>query len=159
MTNMQRIRIDAASPPDRERLAELYAADMAELGLDYTPQTLQQVVDETLELQGHQCHTWVARERAGGDVAGVLLAAPFWSFKFGGRGLWIESLYVDPPHRRQGIARRLVEHLMDWAEEQQIKGIELEAYNMNTAASILYRTLGFRRLARERYCFEFGRDG
>ena len=41
-----------------------------------------------------------------------------------------------------------------YAMNAGLRGIELEAYRMNTAASVLYRTLGFRRLARERYAFD-----
>ena len=52
-----------------------------------------------------------------------------------------------------GVGRELVEQLLDWAHGAGFAGVELEAYRMNTAASILYRSLGFRRVARERYSF------
>ena len=44
--------------------------------------------------------------------------------------------------------------LLDWAEENGIEGIDLESYRLNAPASILYRTLGFRRLGRERFTLE-----
>jgi ribosomal protein S18 acetylase RimI-like enzyme len=49
------------------------------------------------------------------------------------------------------LGRRLVLHALAWARAEGFVGVELEAYRMNTAASVLYRSLGFRRLARERY--------
>ena len=86
---------------------------------------------------------------------GVILANFNWSPKFGGRSLWIESLYVSAAGRRQGIGRRLVDTLLDWAEEQEIKGVDIEAYRGNTPAGVLYRSLGFRRLGRERFAYRF----
>lgn len=137
----------------------MFAADMSDLGIEQAPADLLPVVDLTLEAQGHTSHCWVARLRPDGDLAGVVLASRFLSLKVAGEALWIEELYVKPEYRRRGIAGRLVETVLDWAEDQGFKGVELEAYHMNTGASVLYRSLGFRRLARERYCFYFGEDG
>ncbi len=92
--------------------------------------------------------------RQAGKTVGVLLANEMLSIKFPGRALWIEELYVAPEARRQGLGRILVEDLLDWALKHDYKGVELEAYRMNTAASILYRSVGFSRLARERYSFD-----
>ncbi len=91
-------------------------------------------------------------------IAGVLLADAFFSLKVAGQALWIEELYVRPEFRRRGLGIHLVEYLLDWAEEKGYGGVELEAYRMNTAASLLYRELDFRRLARERYCYYFAED-
>ena len=53
-----------------------------------------------------------------------------------------------------GKKAELVERLVVWAHERGFAGVELEAYRMNTAASVLYRSLDFRRIARERYSYD-----
>ena len=155
---MDEIIIELAVAGDCDTLAAMYSADMQELGVNQTPEDLRRLVSTSLENQGSHSFTWVARV-SDGAIAGVLLAAPFWSLKVAGRALWIEELYVPAEYRRRGIARQLVDFCMDWADDNGFEGVELEAYRMNTAASCLYRALGFRRLAHERYCFHFEVDG
>jgi ribosomal protein S18 acetylase RimI-like enzyme len=45
---------------------------------------------------------------------------------------------------------------LDWAEDNEIRGVDLEAYRGNTPASILYRSVGFHRLGRERFYYRIG---
>lgn len=101
---------------------------------------------------------WIARLEPNGEAVGVVLANLNYSLKFAGRSLWIEELYVTPSARRRALGRLLVEHLLDWAESNQIKGVDLEAYQGNTPASILYRSVGFNRLGRERFYYRIGDD-
>lgn len=101
---------------------------------------------------------WIARLEPEGDAVGVLLANLNYSLKFAGRSLWIEELYVTPSARRRSLGRLLVEHLLDWAEDNEIRGVDLEAYQGNTPASVLYRSLGFNRLGRERFYYRIGND-
>lgn len=145
------------SPPtleDARRLTELFMSDMRDLGLTPTRSKMSDVTAAMLD--DPRVHMWVAR--FSGRVIGVIAAMEMLSIKFPGRALWIEELYVDPAERRSGVGRQLVEHLLDFAESNDFAGVELEAYRMNTAASILYRTVGFRRLARERYSFDLSED-
>ena len=154
---MSDFTIERARRQDAEVLAEMYAADMRDLGFERNADDLLPLVIETLEVQGVGVHTFVARDEDG-EIAGVILADPFWSLKVAGKALWIEELLVRPSHRRRGVGQLLVEYLLDWAYDEGFKGIELESYMMNTGASILYRELDFRRLARERYCYYFDNE-
>jgi ribosomal protein S18 acetylase RimI-like enzyme len=156
-TEERSITIERAEASDRDELATMYSADMQDLGIDLKSDDLLPLVNATLEGQEENNHSWIAKAEEG-VIAGVILASTFWSLKVAGRALWIEELYVKPDFRRRGIAGALVEHVLDWAEENELKGVELEAYRLNTGASILYREFGFRRLARERYCYHFGVD-
>lgn len=144
------VRFDTAAPPDRDAIAALFAADMADLGQDYGGDDLRRAAAGMIE--DERCHVHIAR--AGDEVVGVLVANEVWSIKYPGRALWIEELYVRPSHRRGGIGRQLVAHLVVWANEHRYSALEIEAYRMNTAASVLYASLGFRRKARERYTFD-----
>ena len=83
--------------------------------------------------------------------SGIIVAHRWTSTKFCGPAFWIETLYVDPNCRRGGVGRHLVTHLVEYAEQNGYHGIDLEAYRMNAPAAYLYRSLGFRRLGRERY--------
>lgn len=144
------VTIGDPRPDEVDRLVEFFVADMRELGL--TPQrgAMREVTRAILA----DPRSLVRVARADGSPAGVLVANEFASVKFAGRALWIEELYVDPAYRRAGIGRMLVDHVLEWAHANEFTGVELEAYRMNTAASVLYRSLGFRRLARERYSFD-----
>ena len=116
----------------------------------------RKVAGGVVDAESHECLCWVVRRAQGQKAQGVLLANRNWSVKFGGQSLWIESLYVDPEARRNGYGRQMVGFVLDWAEENDIRGVDLEAYRGNTPASILYRSLGFYRLGRERFYYRFG---
>jgi ribosomal-protein-alanine N-acetyltransferase len=72
-----------------------------------------------------------------GEVIGYSLA---W---LGGGTGHLGNLAVVPGRRRRGIARRLVEELLDRAREQGIDSLSLEVRVSNFAAQGLYRALGF----------------
>lgn len=55
----------------------------------------------------------------------------------------LARLIVDPTRRRQGIGRRLVELLLDLAEQHQRSDCFLRVVPDNTAARALYRSTGF----------------
>ena len=153
--------IDRPNHGDVEVLARLFGEDMATLRVDVSNEDLvalaTRIVDD-IESDDPGAVCWVARDSDSREAVGVILANFEWSLKFAGRALWIEELYVTPAARRQGLGRLLVEHLLDWAEDNQIRGIDLEAYQGNTPASILYRSLGFHRLGRERFYYRLGPD-
>lgn len=145
--------IEAASATDRDAIVELFADDLKQQNIDFDRTELQAVFDalNTSSLT----ILLVARIEAAGQAVGVLTANEFTSVKSGGRSLWIEQLYVHHAVRRRGIGRALVAGLLDLALERGIRGIDLEAYHGNSAAGLLYRSLGFRRLGRERFNFHF----
>lgn len=142
-------------------MARLFGEDMSDLRVDVTHQQMVELatrVVEDLESESPGCVCWVARDLELDEPVGVVLANFEWSLKFAGRALWIEELYVTPSARRRGLGRMLVEFLLDWAEDNDIAGIDLEAYQGNTPASILYRSIGFHRLGRERFYYRLGPD-
>lgn len=151
--------IDVPGEDDIERMAILFGEDMAKLGVGVTHDDMVELARYVVDDLGSDspgCVCWVARDSDTGHAVGVILANFEWSLKFAGKALWIEELYVTPTARRLGLGRRLVEQLLDWAEDNDIKGIDLEAYQGNTPASILYRSLGFHRLGRERFYYRLG---
>ena len=53
---------------------------------------------------------------------------------------FVYNVYTEPPHRKRGLARRLMETIHDWCAEH---GIGAVALNAAPAARHLYRSLGY----------------
>jgi len=83
--------------------------------------------------------TFIARE-GGVDVG---LAAVFAEPDASGR-VHLVSMWVDPRHRRQGVARALVGRAVRWAAERRAREVILWVADQNTAARRLYERIGFR---------------
>lgn len=145
--------IEEARAEDRQAVVDLFIEDLTDLRMDTDAEALGVVFDSMIS--DPRAMLLVARDAEGGPAVGVLVASRTLSVKFAGRALWIEELYVGHSHRRMGYGRDLVEGLLDLAEDQGIRGIDLEAYHGNDAAALLYRSLGFRRLGRERFSYHF----
>lgn len=60
----------------------------------------------------------------------------------------ILNLCVEPGHQRQGIGRRLLEHLLALARTRQATVTFLEVRKSNRSAVELYRALGFKEIGR-----------
>jgi [ribosomal protein S18]-alanine N-acetyltransferase len=74
--------------------------------------------------------------------------------------LHINTIAVDPARRRQGLARRLMEHVCADAAAAGARHATLEVRRSNEAALGLYRRLGFTvRAVRPRYYSDPEEDG
>lgn len=142
--------IREATIDDADRIASLLYDDMCDQGEEVERQALARMVMRTFERKDDGTLVLVAVQ---GDAPpfGVLIACEKPSVRFGGWAMWVEELYVSPDSRLGGVGRRLVVEALKVCRERGLVGVDLEAYRMNTAASILYRTIGFDRLPRERY--------
>ena len=56
---------------------------------------------------------------------------------------YIYSLWVDPQARGEGLARRLVTAVLDWARRQGVRTATLRMEPGNSAARTVYEGLGF----------------
>jgi len=84
-----------------------------------------------LELEPAGCF---AIEEDGGVVATATAVC------FGNRLSWIGMVLTDPNYRRRGLARRLMEHCIEYSEQRGIDWIKLDATEMGRP---LYARLGF----------------
>jgi GNAT superfamily N-acetyltransferase len=75
-------------------------------------------------------------------AGGVVLISPWPSHPYDGqcRRATILNMYTDPPFRRQGIALRLMQTMIDWCREQGFAAVYLHASNDGRS---LYEGLGF----------------
>jgi len=64
---------------------------------------------------------------------------------------FLEGLYVAPPYRRRGIARRLVRAFEDWARAKGCRELASDADLANVASQAMHRALGFAETERVVY--------
>ena len=57
---------------------------------------------------------------------------------------WVANLAVEPAYRRRGIATALMRSASQWAREQGLQGMVVEATTKNYPAICLYQKLGFK---------------
>lgn len=79
---------------------------------------------------------WLAY--VGGQLAGQILVHENWN-----RFAIIWDIAVDPPYRRHGVGRRLIEQAIRWARERGLPGVMLETQHINVPACRLYESCGF----------------
>jgi len=79
----------------------------------------------------------------GGDAAGSLMLTTEWSDWRNGFFWWIQSVYVQPERRRQGVYRALHEEVRRQARrEGDVCGIRLYVERENGGARQVYESLG-----------------
>lgn len=61
---------------------------------------------------------------------------------------FLEGLYVVPEARRQGVARHLVQAVIDWAVAAGFTELASDALLENTASHVMHRALGFEEAER-----------
>ena len=78
-----------------------------------------------------------------GRVIGALMITKEWSDWRNGDFWWIQSVYVDPEHRRRGVYRRMYAYLrMLAARDRAVVGFRLYVEKNNRRAQSTYRASG-----------------
>jgi ribosomal protein S18 acetylase RimI-like enzyme len=80
--------------------------------------------------------------RAGGKAIGSLMLTREWSDWNNQWYWWIQSVYVMPEYRNQGIYRAMYATLKDMARENGVSQIRLYADKSNVSAQHVYKRLG-----------------
>jgi len=83
---------------------------------------------------------WVEEED--GQVVAQLLITYEWSDWRDRMVWWIQSVYVDPGHRRRGLYARLYRHVEAEARAAGAGGLRLYVDSSNTPAQAVYSALG-----------------
>eukprot|EP00416_Gambierdiscus_australes_P017151 CAMPEP_0171069960 /NCGR_PEP_ID=MMETSP0766_2-20121228/9461_1 /TAXON_ID=439317 /ORGANISM="Gambierdiscus australes, Strain CAWD 149" /LENGTH=195 /DNA_ID=CAMNT_0011526383 /DNA_START=20 /DNA_END=607 /DNA_ORIENTATION=- len=86
-----------------------------------------------------RCWVW---EKCG-RVVGMVAIGPEWSDWHGREYWWVLTMYVDPQHRGQGIAKSLLTKVKALAEQEGVQTINLRVERSNETAQRLYRSVGF----------------
>ena len=78
-----------------------------------------------------------------GKVIASLLTTYEWSDWRNGTILWIQSVYVSPIFRRNGVYRSMYQHILQLVSENpELKGIRLYVDQTNLPAREVYKKLG-----------------
>jgi len=86
---------------------------------------------------------WLMENEDGVVVGGgglVIAAWPGYPGERQPRRAWILNMYTEPAYRRQGIARRLMEAMIEWCRAEGLSAVALHASEQGRP---LYESLGF----------------
>lgn len=145
-----------APPADAETIVEFQIAMAHETeGMALDRAICAAGVRAVFEQPSRGCY-YVAHQS--GQVVGSLLITYEWSDWRNGVVWWIQSVYVQPTARRQGIYTGLYTYIRDLAEaDAQVCGLRLYVDQRNAAAQQVYARLGMNG---EHYrVFEWMKDG
>ena len=101
------------------------------------------VLKEGIEqaLKREECHYFVAV--IGEKVVGQTMITYEWSDWRNGIIWWIQSVYVHPDYRKQGVFRTLFGHIENLAKTHpQVKALRLYVMHNNNAGQDTYQSLG-----------------
>jgi len=84
---------------------------------------------------------WVLCRR--GSVVGYLALTLGFSFEYRGRDAFIDELYIQPEHRRQGLGRLATDFAERAAKELGVQAVHLEVDHGNGLALEFYRRIGY----------------
>jgi GNAT superfamily N-acetyltransferase len=90
-------------------------------------------------------HAWFAVGSEGRTMGGCAAATSWWPphpWDSQSRRAYILNLYVYPEHRRQGVARRLMQTTLDWCKAEGFGTVSLHASEHGRS---LYESFGFRQ--------------
>ena len=92
-------------------------------------------------LKRRECHYFVAM--MDGNVVGQSMITYEWSDWRNGIIWWIQSVYVHPNYRKQGVFRSLFLHIENLARSNpQVKAIRLYVMSNNNTGQSTYKKLG-----------------
>jgi GNAT superfamily N-acetyltransferase len=92
----------------------------------------------------------------GGTAVAALMVTYEWSDWRNKCFWWIQSVYVVPSHRRQGIFTRLFEHVKSMAQRRDdVCGLRLYVEQHNAIAQATYKSLGMDETHYDMYEVEF----
>ncbi len=135
------VTIEPAVPEDTDTLVEFQlkmALETEDLTLD--PHVVKKGVEAIFQ-DDSKGRYYVAKEQ--GYAIACLLTTPEWSEWRNGTVLWIQSVYVRPSHRGQGVFRQLYEYIRQRVSETDgLRGIRLYVDNRNDPAKQVYTALG-----------------
>lgn len=134
------------------KTADLLMGQMESIGGPNAYENMVTVIRASMD-EGSHAYTFVAQD--GERILGAAFLNVQKSLMKGGDFIWLNDLFVHVEHRNQGIAKKLLLYVVHWAEQHDMKGIELETGVNNQATKALYNSLGFYDVVSKRYGFQF----
>jgi ribosomal protein S18 acetylase RimI-like enzyme len=92
----------------------------------------------------------------GGQIVGYITT---WQDRAAGIG-HIPNIAIRPAHRGHGLGRQLIEHALDHFRRAGLSHVKIETLVQNDVGNHLYRSLGFREVARQiHFVASLAKDG
>jgi GNAT superfamily N-acetyltransferase len=136
--------IREARPQDAALLLEMFA----ELAEYERLSDVMRATEERIEraLFGRRPVAEALIAERGGEAAGYAVYFPTFSSFLASPGIWLEDLFVRPPHRRFGIGRALLSAVAARTRKRGGERLEWAALDWNELALGFYRAIGARTL-------------
>jgi GNAT superfamily N-acetyltransferase len=141
------IKIRNANLDDLRHIVHHRRAMFEEMGfrdsaaLDQVEKTSREYFSEALRIGAYKA--WLAEALNGSIVAGGGIVIANWP-GFPGEKLakrpWILNMYTEPEARRQGVAKQLLDVMLDWCRTAGFRTVSLHA---SPAGRSLYEAAGF----------------
>ena len=107
--------------------------------LDLNKDTLRLGIQNSFALQG--CHYFVAETE--GNVVGQTMITSEWSDWRNGTIWWMQSVYVHPSYRKQGVFSKIFKHIETIAKKNHtIQSLRLYVMKNNQAGLKTYQNVG-----------------
>ena len=134
------LTIRAAVADDRDRIVLFNQAMARETeGRELDRKTLTRGVEALLKDPTRGRYFVAAK---GEEIVGQVMITTEWSDWRNGQVWWLQSVYVSKRYRREGVYRRLHEHVREAATEEKVIGIRLYVERDNVPAQQTYEALG-----------------
>ncbi|MFZ1235821.1 MAG: GNAT family N-acetyltransferase [Prevotella sp.] len=134
-------KIELATPQDTEAIIQFQLAMASEtegITLDY--ETVREGVKAAIADDSKALYLLAKNEE--GQVIGSLMLTTEWSDWNNGVYYWIQSVYVRPDDRKQGVFSELFELAKSIAQSQNAGALRLYVDEHNLVAQKVYQSLG-----------------
>ena len=138
---MTDIHVRLADPADQARLVEFTRAMARETeNLELLPDVIAAGVRNVFQ---HPAYGFYLVAEVEGEIVGGLMVTTEWSDWRNGLFWWIQSVYVVPTHRRQGVYKRMYDLVGQLAAAHpHVCGFRLYVEKSNHDAQAAYRAIG-----------------
>lgn len=100
-------------------------------------------VDKTADTTAKNAPADNLLKSCGSDPVACLWLGNAVDQRSGARHAYVLLVFVDPPHRRRGLATALLQHGHQWAQRRGDRQIALQVLSSNVPALQLYQKLGY----------------
>ncbi len=147
------IRIRKAQADDLETIVDfnIDLADESE-GVELDRERLRSGVQNALR-DDRRAFYLIAE--SGGSVSGQLMVTFEWSDWRNAEFWWLQSVFVRPEFRRQGVLKALYARVLELAADQGVCGVRLYVEHSNLGAKSAYRSFGLEPTIFEMYEDDF----
>ncbi len=98
-----------------------------------------------------------------GEVAGTVISSLMITFEWSdwrNTNIWyLQSVFVEPAHRGQGVFKQMYQTVVERARENNVQHLRLYVETDNQAAQQVYQTLGMKRMPYFMYDVKIGENG